>query len=223
MGQQSWSGKATLDRAGWRGRFNDAVATAAGKLRPHVANHLKALGDVLQLLRHVVAELAQLAATIRTAVAVRKVRDNFARKMFRKRLTSRFRLRSFNRCHPLNRSFHLGLRGLQFFQMEFELFELNNDLLALTPEDRAPQLLDDELQMRDLLVAGTQLLAPRGERLAVFIEFRVQLLECLVLRGERRALFSQLVVPVDEQRLQRFDVELIEIRQLSNNYERSMP
>ena len=107
--------------------------------------------------------------------------------------------------------------------MEFELFELNNDLLALLAEDHVPQLLDDELQMLDLLVAGTQLLAPRGERLAVFIEFRVQLLECLVLRGERRALFSQLVVPVDEQRLQRFDVELIEIRQLSNNYERSMP
>jgi len=51
----------------------------------------------------------------------------------------------------------------------------------------------------------------------------VQLLECLVLRSERRALFGHLVVPVDEQRLQRFDVELIEIWQLSNNHERSMP
>jgi hypothetical protein len=30
-------------------------------------------------------------------------------------------------------------------------------------------------------------------------------------------------VPVDEQQLQRFDVELIEFRQLSNNHERSMP
>jgi hypothetical protein len=30
-------------------------------------------------------------------------------------------------------------------------------------------------------------------------------------------------VSVDEQRLQRFDVELIEIWQLSNNHERSMP
>jgi hypothetical protein len=30
-------------------------------------------------------------------------------------------------------------------------------------------------------------------------------------------------VPVDEQRLQRFDVELIEFRKSSNNHERSMP
>ena len=116
-----------------------------------------------------------------------------------------------------------GLRGLQLFQMEFELFELNNDLLALLAEDPAPQLLDQQLEMLDLLVAGTQLFALRGERLAVFIEFRVQLLECLVLRGERRALFDQLVMPVNEQRLQRFDVELIEIWKSSNNHERSMP
>src|ERR1019366_6354664 len=89
MGQQSGSGNATLDRAGWRGRFNHAVATAASKLRPHVANHLEAIGNVLQLLRHVVAELAQRAATIRTAVAVRKVRDNFAWEMLGQRLASR--------------------------------------------------------------------------------------------------------------------------------------
>src|ERR1035441_3978574 len=118
MGQQSGSGKAALDRARWRGRFNDAVATAASKLRPHVANHLEALGNVLQLLRHVVAELAQLAATIRTAVAVRKVSDNFAREMLGQRLASRSRLRFLGRCYPLDSRFHLGFRGLPLFPME---------------------------------------------------------------------------------------------------------
>jgi len=110
MGQQSWSGKATLDGPRWRGRFHHAVATAASKLRPHVANHLEALGNVLQLLRHVVAELAQLAATIRAAVTMRKMRDNFAREMLGQRLASRSRLRFLGRCYPLDSRFHLGLR-----------------------------------------------------------------------------------------------------------------
>ena len=58
--------------------------------------------------------------------------------------------------HSLNSGFHLGLRGLQLFQMKFKLFELNNDLLALDAEHPAPQLLDDQLQMLDLLAAGTR-------------------------------------------------------------------
>ena len=37
--------------------------------------------------------------------------------------------------------------------MEFELFELDNDLLALDAEYSAPQLLNDQLQMLDLLTA----------------------------------------------------------------------
>jgi hypothetical protein len=37
--------------------------------------------------------------------------------------------------------------------MKFELFELNNDLLALDAEHPAPQLLDDQFQMLDLLAA----------------------------------------------------------------------
>ena len=72
MGQQPRSGKAALDRTRWRRRFNHALATAAGELRPHVANDLEAVGDVLQLLGDIFAELAQLAAAIGTAVAVEK-------------------------------------------------------------------------------------------------------------------------------------------------------
>jgi hypothetical protein len=37
--------------------------------------------------------------------------------------------------------------------MELKLFELDNDLLALDVEDPAPQLLDDQLQVLDLLAA----------------------------------------------------------------------
>ena len=72
VGQQPGSGKAALDRTRWRRRFHHAVATVAGELRPHVANDLEAVGDVLQLLGDIFAELAQLAAAIGTAVTVRR-------------------------------------------------------------------------------------------------------------------------------------------------------
>jgi len=39
------SGEATLDRTRRRGRFDHAVATAASKFRPHVANHLPPHGQ----------------------------------------------------------------------------------------------------------------------------------------------------------------------------------
>jgi hypothetical protein len=168
-----------------------------------VANHLEALGDVLQLLGHIVAELAQLAAAIGTAVTLRKVADNFAREMFRQRLASRSRLRFLSRCHPLNSGFLLGLRGLQLFQMEFELFELNNDLLALDAEHPAPQLLDDQLQMLDLLAAGTQFLA-----LVVSVwrcsSSSASALERLCCAASARA-FGHSLMLSNEQRLQRFD------------------
>src|SRR5450631_3417811 len=89
MGQQSRSGKATLDRAGWRRRFNHALTTAAGELRPHVTNHLEAIRDVLQLLGDIFAELAQLAAAVGTRVTVKSVSDNLAWQMFGQRLAPR--------------------------------------------------------------------------------------------------------------------------------------
>jgi hypothetical protein len=105
------------------------------------------------LLGDIFAELAQLAAAVGTAVAMKSVRDNLAWQMLRQRLAPGSRLRFRSRSHSLNSGFHLGLRGLQLFQMKFELFELNNDLLALDAEHPAPQLLDDQLQMLDLLAA----------------------------------------------------------------------
>src|SRR5277367_3798556 len=140
MGQQPGSGKTTLDRTGWRRRFNDAVTPAAGELRPYMANDLKALGDVLQLLGDIFTELAQVAPAIGAAVAVRKVSDNFAWKMFWKWLAPRARLRLISRRYPFHRGSHLSLRGFQLFQVELKLFELKNNLLALGAEHHASQL-----------------------------------------------------------------------------------
>ena len=58
VGQQPRSSKAALNRTRWRGRFNHALTAAACELRPHVANDLEAIRDVLQLLGDIFAELA---------------------------------------------------------------------------------------------------------------------------------------------------------------------
>ena len=105
---------------------------------------------------------------------MKSVCNNLARQMFGQRLASRSRLRFCCRCHPINRGYHLGLRRLQFFQMKFELFKLNNNLLALDAKHPALQLLDDQLQMLDLLAAGTQLLILLGECLTMGLELSLE-------------------------------------------------
>src|SRR5271155_4607761 len=155
MSQKAGTAKATLDGPGWRGCFHHAVTTAACKLRPYMADDLEALGDVLQLLGHILAELAQCSAATGTAIVLRKMCDDLAEKMLGQRLARRSRLDFGSRCNGFDGRLHLSLRGLQLFQMEFELFELNDNLLALPAKHRAPQLLDRQLQMLDLLAART--------------------------------------------------------------------
>ncbi len=58
-----------------------------------MTNDLEAVGDVLKLFGDVVTELPQLAAAIRTAVALRSMRDDLTRKMIGQRLAVRSCLR----------------------------------------------------------------------------------------------------------------------------------
>ena len=75
--------------------------------------------------------------------------------------------------------------------MKFELLKLKNDLLALDAEHPALQLLDDQLQVFDLLAAGTQLLDLLGERLAMGIEFSSGAIEArLSCRSGKGSKFS---------------------------------
>jgi len=120
-----------------------------------MTNDLEALRDILQLLGHVLAELAQRTAATGATIALRKMRDDLAGKMLGQRLARRSRLDFGSRCNGFDGRLHLGLRGLQLFQMEFKLFEVNNNLLALLAEHRTSQLLDHQLQMLDLLAART--------------------------------------------------------------------
>ena len=58
MGKQAWARKSALDRARRSWCLDDAIATGAGELRPHVADDLEAVGDVLELFRDILSELA---------------------------------------------------------------------------------------------------------------------------------------------------------------------
>ena len=216
VGQQSGSGKTAFDRTRWRGRFHHAVAAVAGELRPHMANNLEAVGDVLQLLGDIFAELAQLAAAVGTAVARNAVCHDFAREMLRQRLAPGSRLRFPSRGHAIDSRFHLSLRGLQFFEMEFELFELKNHLLALDAEHPALQLLDDQLQMFDLLAVGAQLLVLLGECLAMGLELSLERSQLVFMR-------SKLLLMRMDQGQQCLSIQRIKIRQGSAIHERSMP
>ncbi|MGA2849339.1 MAG: hypothetical protein ABSE46_10105 [Terracidiphilus sp.] len=50
----------------------------SGRGWPHPANDLESIGDVLQLLRDIFTELAQLTASVRIRVTVKGVIDNLA-------------------------------------------------------------------------------------------------------------------------------------------------
>ena len=78
--------------------------------------------------------------------------------------------------------------------MKFELLKLNNDLLALDAEHPAPQLLDDQLQMFDLLAAGAQLVDLVGECLAMGIELSLAAIE-----ARPHAKRQEIAVPLDAQ------------------------
>jgi hypothetical protein len=106
VGQPPRSCKATLDRTRWRGRFNHALTSVAGELRPHVANDLEAVRNVFQLFGDIFAELAQLTAAIGTRVAMKTVADDLSWQMLGQRAWTCFLISSSTeptvhwRCQP---------------------------------------------------------------------------------------------------------------------------
>lgn len=110
-----------------------------------MADNLEAGPHILQQLGRVLAQLAQPASAIRTGIMVRPVGVDLARKMLRKRTAERLRSnRSISRGSRA--CFFDGVRGLEFFKLKFQLFDLAEDLLAPGSEEHALKLLDQQLQ-----------------------------------------------------------------------------
>jgi len=161
-----------------------------------VPDHPEAIRDVLQLLRNIFAEVAKTTTALRTAAVFGVVRDGLAGEMIGQRLASGLRstgvitlsISCWNRraC---------GMDRLHLFQLQFELIELHGELLALPAEKHATELLNNQPQTFNLLCVRKQL------GLVLF-----------PLLGQRFAMPLSLFVLRDDQRLQRFGVECIEIR-----------
>lgn len=87
-------------------------------------------------------DLLQRSAAIRAALVFGNMGYVFAPKMLGQRLApGPHPGRRFGE-NPVSNRFRRSLRGLQLFQFQLKLLQVNDDLLALLTEDRAPQLLD---------------------------------------------------------------------------------
>jgi hypothetical protein len=96
-------------------------------------------------------------------------------------------------ANPVSDRFRRSLRGLQFFQFQFELLQLNDDLLALLTEDGAPQLFNQQLQMFDLVATCVQFLALFGELEPLRCELGFQSGEFSLSLSQGFALLSQFI------------------------------
>jgi hypothetical protein len=142
MSKQSRTSQATVDRPCRSRRLDEAVATCAGELRPHMTDDLIGCRDAFQLFGDIFAKLPQGTAAIRTAVVRARMVDYLTRKIFGKRPACRAAstLRT-RRSRRRLRCFRGGLCRLQFFETELQLLKLSGQLLALLAEDHPAVLL----------------------------------------------------------------------------------
>ena len=114
-----------------------------------MADHLEARPHAFQHLGDIFAQLAQSTAAVRTGFMIRHMGMDLAWQMFRQRSAKGLR---GNR--PIGRrdrgSFFDGVGRLQLFELQLQLFDLTEDLLALGAEEHALELLDQQHQAFDL-------------------------------------------------------------------------
>ena len=133
MRQSAGPANAALDGPRRRWSFDYALAGRASELGPHMANHLEALWHVLQLLAHILAEVLsappQSGQQSCAGVCVTSSRRRCSGSGLR-----RGRAPALLQGEQHRHRFRRCLRGLQLFQFQFELLQLNDDLLALLAE-----------------------------------------------------------------------------------------
>ncbi len=118
-------------------------------------NHLIAGRNAFQNLRDIFAQLAQLAAAIGACLLRGQVGVHFAGKI-RRQWTPSWLLPG-RRVRVGCRRNAFSLTGLEFFELQLQLFDLAGDLLTLRAENHPPQLGDDQLEMFYLVIAADHL------------------------------------------------------------------
>lgn len=169
MGQQRRPCDATLNRPRWRRRLNDDIAPGARHLDAHMTNHLVGRGHAFKDLGNIFAQLAQLAAALRTRMFRGQMRVYLARQVIGQPATRW--LGPGCGMRGRTRRYAPGLVRLKLFELQLQLFNLVRDLLALRAENHPPQLGDYQLEVFDFAVTAETLLAlfyqKRFEHLAI--------------------------------------------------------
>lgn len=114
-----------------------------------MAYDLEAGPHVLQGLGHVCPQFAQPSAIVGACLMARQMRVDFARKMLGQG-TAEWLRRCGTLCGRKRLRLLDGTGGLQIFQLELELLDLVEDLLALRSEEHPLQLLNQQRQAFDL-------------------------------------------------------------------------
>src|SRR5258708_351792 len=112
------------------------------------------------------------------------------------------------------------MRCLVIFKLQFHLFQLDDDLLALGTEGHMPELVDHELQMFDSLAAGAQLISLFGKCLSMGIEFGFKPPNLRIAICDERI---ELLLLCNEKGQQGVTIEAVQIGERSAIHEQSMP
>ena len=160
MRQQARARTPALDRPRRQRRPVERLTAAAGQTRAHDALHHEATRDVLQLLRHILAETLETAAAVRAALAWREM-CLLARQVVRQRAAPGLSSCGGDRLrNRLRRA-----RDLLVLQPQLELLEgLRSGAEALAAQTRklVLELLDQKVTVAQLGVPRRHL-GPRGQ------------------------------------------------------------
>jgi hypothetical protein len=155
--KQAGSGEGARDGVEWCWFLADFIAIAAGEFLAHMLDHLECAWGGFQRLGDTLAELGQARPTAAAALG-RPGQDNaLARQVLGERLArgtlagkagdgGGFRLCGF----LLGAQFILGRGGLEVFELQFHLVDQPRRAFRLGAVERALELLDLQLQMRDI-------------------------------------------------------------------------
>ena len=147
--QQARPGTGPCNRMERRRRLGDLLARPAAELLAHGLDHLPLARHHLQGLGDVLAQFGQLAAADR-ASAGRRDDDALARQMCREGCAHRPPTgERLNRSVALGDDRALARLGFQFLELQFELVQQLAAALGGLAILVAPQLGDDQLQVRD--------------------------------------------------------------------------
>ena len=155
MREQARSRKSAIDGPRRRLGLHDPLAALAAQLGTDMADDLEAGPHVLQHLCNIFAEWPQLAAAIGAGFVVRQVAQHFARQMLGQRTARGLSGSGVLSRHRSGLLFR-GAVGFELFELQLQLFDLTEDFFALGSEEHALELLDDQLEVRDLACARAQ-------------------------------------------------------------------